>query len=152
MFRVPKNSEFARLADLIADKFFVQIVHARDRFVVKGNNHIVRPDSRMICRASFVDRNNQHARLACQMVEARDTPMQRRCLARHTNIATSNASLLDQPRGYKLRGVARNRETDSLRRPNHRRVHANHFAGGVRERSSGVSRVQRRVGLDDVVD
>ena len=54
--------------------------------------------------------------------------------------------------GHEFRGVARDRETDSLRRPNHRGVNSNHFARGIRERPSGVSRIQRCIGLDNVVD
>ena len=39
----------------------------------------------------------------------------------------------------------------SLRRQNHRRVHADDFAARIDQRPAGIARVQRRVGLDDVV-
>src|SRR5439155_602974 len=58
----------------------------------------------------------------------------------------------NQPAGNKFGSVARDRETDSLRGPNHRRVHADHFTRGIREWPAGVSRIQCGVGLNDVID
>ncbi len=78
--------------------------------------------------------------------------MQRRSLPSHADVTATNPPLLDQPAGNEFGGVARDRETDSLGRPNHRGVDSDHFARGIRERPAGVSGIQRGVGLDDVVD
>ena len=49
-------------------------------------------------------------------------------------------------------GVDRDREADALRRQDHRGVHADHPPARVDQRPARVARVERRVGLDDVVD
>ena len=50
------------------------------------------------------------------------------------------------------RRVDADREADPLRGRNHRGVHADDFAATRDERPAGVTGVQRRVGLNDVVD
>ncbi len=48
-----EDRQFTRHTDTFADKFLVQIVHARDRFVIEGNNDVVGANARMFCRAAF---------------------------------------------------------------------------------------------------
>ena len=51
----------------------------------------------------------------------------------------------------KLRGIDRRREADALRRQDHRGVNPDHFAARVDEWSTGVTGIERGVGLDDGV-
>src|SRR5882724_12958526 len=48
--------------------------------------------------------------------------------------------------------VARDGETDALRGPNDGGVHPDHFASGIYERAARVSRIECRIGLNDIVD
>ena len=78
--------------------------------------------------------------------------MQRHILTGNANIAAPDSSVANQPTGDEPGRIARNRKADALCRANHRRVHADHFPRGVDERSAGIARIQRRVGLNDVVN
>src|SRR6266568_7703327 len=78
--------------------------------------------------------------------------MDRYVLTGHADVASANFSLFDQPASHKFCGVTRDRETDSLSRTNHRRVDADHFAGGIHERPTRVTRIQSGIGLNDIVD
>jgi hypothetical protein len=55
--------------------------------------------------------------------------MDRHILASHADVAATNSSVSNQPAGHEFRGVTPDRKADSLRRPNHCRIHANDFAG-----------------------
>ncbi len=78
--------------------------------------------------------------------------MQRHILTGHTNVATPDFSIANQPSGDQPGCVARNGKADALRRTNHCRVHADYFTRGVNERTAGIARIQCRVSLNDVVD
>ena len=78
--------------------------------------------------------------------------MQRHILPGDTDVAAPDPPVADQPAGDQPGCVARNGKANSLCRANHCRVHANDFSRGVDERSAGVARIQRCVGLNDVVD
>ncbi len=106
----------------------------------------------MLGRTAFLDRNNKHAGFPRQIVKANDAPMERHILSGDADVTAPNFGVFDQPASHEPCGVARDRETDSLRRPDHCRVHTDHFAGGVHQRSPGVAGVQRRVSLNDIVD
>src|SRR3954465_2523728 len=86
------------------------------------------------------------------MVIPDDLSQERDVLAGEADETSPDTSILDQPGDHPARGVARDRETDSLRRPNDGRVHADDFATRVDERAAGVAGIQRRISLDDIVD
>ena len=86
------------------------------------------------------------------MIKARHPAMQRHGLPSDADVTATNPPLLYQPAGNKFGGVARDRETDSLRGPNHRGIDSDHFTRGIRQRPAGVSRIQGSIGLNDIVD
>ena len=58
----------------------------------------------------------------------------------------------DQLSDDELHGIHGDCKADPLRGQNHRRVHAYHGAARVEQWPARVARIQRRVGLNDVVD
>ncbi len=73
-------------------------------------------------------------------------------LAADTEVGAANSAVLNQLAGDELRRVDRHRETDSLGRQYHGGVDADDFTAGVDQRSAGVARIERGVGLNHVVD
>src|SRR5438874_1798208 len=152
LFGASKDRQLAGRTDPVADKFLVQIVHVRDRFVVEGDNHVIGPYAGLFRWTPFFNRDHHCTTLLRQLIKARHSAMQWRSLPSHADVTATDPPLLDQPAGNEFGGVARDRETNSLGRSNHRWVDSDHFARGIRQRTTGVSRIQRGVGLNDVVD
>ena len=71
-------------------------------------------------------------------------------LCRDAEVAAPHASVAHQQTGNVLRRINRDRKAEPLT-GKHRGVHADDFAGRVDERTTRVSRIERRVGLNDVV-
>src|SRR5947207_1812230 len=79
-------------------------------------------------------------------------PTDRRSRAADPEIGATHATIADEHSRDHPRGRGRDREADALRRGDDRRVDADDFGVGVDERTPGVSRVQRGVRLDHVLD
>ncbi len=77
---------------------------------------------------------------------------QRHVLARHSQVGATDLPVGHQLCGHEFGRVDPHRETDALRREDDRGVHSDDLAPAVRERATRVARVERRVGLDHVVD
>src|SRR6202043_4217535 len=77
--------------------------------------------------------------------------MNRRVLAGQSKITSSDFAVPDQPGGDELRRVGGYGKTKSLRGQNHSRVHADDLPSGVHQRPSGISGIQRRIGLNNIV-
>src|SRR5258705_246087 len=73
-------------------------------------------------------------------------------LAGDADVGAADAAVANQPRRDEPGRVDANRKTEALRGANHRGVDPNHLPARRHERSTGVARIERRVGLDDVVD
>ena len=73
-------------------------------------------------------------------------------VAGDSDIAAAYLAVLDQMPCDELGAVDGNREADSLRGQDNRRVDADYLAARVDQRSAGVAGIQRGVGLDNVVD
>src|SRR5213075_2590809 len=84
--------------------------------------------------------------------EADDAAMQRHALPGHADVAARHAAVAHQPRGDEDGGVDADGETDALRPHDHRGIDADDVAARVDQRPSGVAGIERRVGLDDVLD
>ena len=74
-----------------------------------------------------------------------------RVLSRHADVRPPDAAVANQSADDELNGIRGDSETQTLRAGDDRRVHADDFAARVDERPAGVPRVERRVGLNDVV-
>ena len=90
-------------------------------------------------RAVRLHRHHEHARRHRQLIVARDGARNRHVLPGHADVAAANAAVADQPRRDEPRGVAGDREAQALRRQDHRRVDADHFAARRHQRAAGVA-------------
>src|SRR5262249_38246807 len=97
-------------------------------------------------------RLDPHAGLASELVETDDPARQRPILSSDPDIASPHPALATPPRRYELAGCRRDRKADPLRHADDRRVDADDLARAGDERSAGIARVERRVGLDHAVD
>src|SRR5207237_8859824 len=120
---------------------FGTIWTSRLRSVFTAKNPVSGPYAGLLRRTRFFNRDYHCAALVRQVIKARHPAMQRRSLASHADVTATDPPLLDQPAGNEFGGVARDRETDSLGRPNQRGVDSGQFARGIRERLTGVCRV-----------
>jgi len=86
------------------------------------------------------------------VLHADDEPRDRDVLSTDTKIGAANAPVHDQVAGDEFCGIDRDGKAESLCRKNDSGVDADHLAAGVDQRSAGISRIERGIGLDDIVD
>jgi len=78
--------------------------------------------------------------------------MQRHILATHADVAAPDFALFDEPAGDMLCGIDAERKANALRGQNDSGIDADNFAARIDQRSAGIAGIQRRIGLDDVID
>ena len=87
-----------------------------------------------------------------KIVEANLPAMDLRGLSFDPDIASANASIMQQARSYELRGVHTNGKAETLSTHDGGRIHTHNLAIGSHQRSARVAGIERGIGLDDVVD
>src|ERR1051326_2363660 len=146
------NDEQQRLvADAIFSQQLVQIVDTRDGSIVEADDDVAFTQPRFLSRTLLLKRDHQNPALNRKIVIAHDASRQRHVLSSQSYITATDFAVANQSAGYELRRVNRGRKADALRRQDHRRVHTDHFATRVDERATRVTRVERRVGLNNRV-
>jgi hypothetical protein len=83
---------------------------------------------------------------------ARHTPMDRRVLAAQAEVAAADFAVLNEPAGDIPGCVNANCKADSLSGQDYHRVDPNNLSARIDQRSSGVARIKRRIGLDDIIN
>ena len=83
--------------DLISDQEAVQVVNARHRVMVQPDDHISGADSGSGCGGSGNDFMDPHTGALSQLESAGKRFVNSRVLAGNPQVATPNASFLDQP-------------------------------------------------------
>src|SRR5688572_12772374 len=78
--------------------------------------------------------------------------MQRRALSGNADVTPADAAVAHESNGDELGCIDADRETDPLRRQDHGGVHADDVAARVHKWTTGVTRVERGIRLNDVVD
>ncbi len=73
-------------------------------------------------------------------------------LPTHTDEAAPDAAFFDEPAGDVLCGVNADGKADALGREDDGRIDPDHLAARVDKRAAGISRVQRGIGLQDIVN
>ena len=129
----------------------VEIVHGSHHFVGARQNHVAVPQPGCRGRAFLFHGHHEHAGRNGELMRARERARDRHVLSGDADVAAADAAVANEARCDEARRVARNREAQSLRRKDGRRVDADHLAARRHERSARVARIQRGVGLDDVV-
>ena len=84
-------------------------------------------------------------------MRSREPTRNRYVLAGDADVAATDAAIANQPGRHEPDGVAGDSEAEPLRGQDSRRVHADHLAPRRHQRPSGVARVERRIGLNNVV-
>src|ERR1700686_847676 len=130
----------------------IQIVDAGYGMPLQRNDDVSFAQACALRGAIFFDPNHHRAHFLRQVVEADHAPVHGHRLRRDADVAAANAAIAQQAAGYELRRVDADGKTNALRGQNGRRVHAYHAAGGINQRAARVARVQRSVGLNDVID
>jgi hypothetical protein len=72
-------------------------------------------------------------------------------LATDADVTSPDATVADEARCHEARGIAGDGKAKPLRGKNRGRVHTDHLRTRRDERTTGVARIQCRIGLNDVV-
>ena len=123
-----------------------------DGLSFQRDNDVPFAQPRPSCRTVLFHAEHHDAHLLRQIVEPHHTAVHRHGLCRDANIAPSDAPIAQQPAGHKLRRIDPDSKTNPLRRKNGRRIHANHASRGIDQWPTRVPRIQRSIGLDNVVN
>ena len=149
----PRISVMAQaLAGSFAGEKPVQVIDARERMTVKGEQNVAGHETRARGRTVVHHFRNHHRVLAGTFEPAHESLVQRDGLPGQAQPRTPHATVAHETRGHVFRGLAADREADALRRARHRGVDADDEPPSVDERSARVAGVQRRVGLDHAFD
>jgi len=130
----------------------MQFVDGRHGLAFEPDNNITFAKARPMTRTVRLDTDDEHTPLDRQTMEADNTLVDRDILAGDTDPTPANPTIFNEPCGNKLSGVTCNREADPLRGQNNRCVHADNVTVRIHERASGVTRIERRIGLNDLVE
>ena len=119
---------------------------------VETQDDVAFPDPGGRGRAAWRDRRHSNAGAHRELVGAGQRARNRYLVADDADVAAADPAVANQARRDEPRRVARDREAESLRRRQDRRVDADHFAARGDERPAGIARIERRIGLNDVFD
>ena len=103
-------------------------------------------------RPVLLERDDEHAGGLRQLVEAGDAAQQRHVLAGDAQIAAPHPAVAEQRRQHRRDRVDRHREAQSLAAGDDGGVHADDLARAGDQRSARVAGIQRRVGLNHLID
>src|ERR1041385_4953078 len=129
----------------------MQRINGRDRLPVEGDHDVALAQAGPLGGTASDDGNDQHTAGRGQLVMPHRPAMQRHILSAYTDMTPAHFAFLDQPAGDVFGGVYADGKTEALRWEDHRRVHADNLTARIDQRPSGVSGVQRGVGLDNIV-
>src|SRR5689334_10809906 len=150
---VAQHLQVERRADLRDALDVVQVVVAVYRLAIDRRDHVAGLDARLLGRR--LRRNFRHHRALLQvgLQQARDLGCQR--LRLHAERAVLHMAAGDQLAHRIAGAVDRNRKADAdiaAGRRVDRRIDADQLAAQVDQRAAGVARVDRRIGLDVVLE
>jgi hypothetical protein len=147
-----QQRELATRADVCFGQKLMQIVHRAHRRITQSDNHVAIFESSLRGGTFFLDGNHQHTAFGFELLRTHDETRDRDVLSTDAKIGPANASVHDEVAGDEFCGIDRDRKAESLCRKNDSGVNADHLAVGVDQRSAGISRIERRIGLNDVID
>src|SRR5207302_6028279 len=112
----------------------VQIVNARNRSIVKGNDDVAFTQTTFSGGTVIFERDDENPAFNREVVVANNATRQRHVLSRQTDIAATDSAIANETASDELSGVNRCGKADALRWQNHRSVHADHFSARVNQR------------------
>src|SRR5436305_7614609 len=126
----------------------MQNVNDRKRSDVKTNDDVALTNATFSCGTIIFERDNENPAFNHEVVVANNATRQRHILSRQTDIAATDFAIANETASDELGGVDRRGKADSLRRQNHRSVHADDLATGVNQWPTGISGIERGVSLN----
>ena len=139
-------------ADPLAGEQADQVVRAGHRHAVERHDHVAGQQTGAVRRAARLGRRDRRGRALREPVRKLHAARNGRLLRRYSDVGAPHAAVPHQLAEHEVRRVRRDREADALRALDDRRVHADHLAARGDQRPAGIAGVERRVGLDHVVD
>ena len=130
----------------------MEVVHATHGLAAQAHQHVPLPHTRVLRGAAGFHAQHQDAARRVDPLLAHAHAPERHVLPRHADPAAPHAPFLDELGGDVLRGVDPDGEAQALGRQDHRRVDADHLAARVGQWAARVARVDRRVGLNHLVE
>src|ERR1041384_2893625 len=103
-------------------------------------------------RAILGGGQNYYPSFLGKIIEANQPPMKRHGLGLNSDVAAANFAMLQQASGDKFRGIDADCEAQALSAHNGRSVHSDYASVRTDQWSTGIARVHRGIGPNDVVD
>src|SRR5208337_2609353 len=150
--RPTKNAQHGGHAGALRCEQPVQVVDAGDGVARKPDDHVPFRDSREFGGARVLHRENEDPGLLGQAVMPRDCAVNGRALSSDSEMAATNAALLNQLACNTFHEVDLDGEAKSLCRCDDGSVDSNDLAARVHKRPARIPGIESRVGLNHVVD
>ena len=119
---------------------------------VEREDDVARGDARAVGRAAGLDSRDHHGAVLREAGGVAQPPRHRELLGRDADIGAPHPAVPHQFAEHEVGGVRGDREADALRAHDDGGVDADDLAVRGNQRPAGIARVERRVGLDHVVD
>ena len=130
----------------------MQFINPGNRFARERDDDITLAQTGPARGTAGFNSRHEHAEIRREPVKPHDPPMDGNVLANDPDPTAADATFPDQPCRHEFGRVAGDGKTDSLRGQNDRRVHADDLTARIDQRPAGIAGIQRRVGLDDIVN
>src|SRR6266545_2603587 len=141
--------QLRRAADQVARHQPLKIVDLLDRDAVDLDDQVLRAQVRCMGGAALDDLDDLDCRVPSE--PGREPWRQRPRAARDAEVCAPEAAF-GHKRADDLPGGGVDRDGEPETEAGNRRVDPDHLRACVRERTAGVARIERRIGLDDVLD
>ena len=130
----------------------MKIIDAGDGLVIKSDDHVAFGKACFFSRAGGFNRYYQDAAFDSQIVSAHEATVQRHILPADANVAEPHSTVSYQAASDEFGSINRYGKTDALRGQNDRGIDAYNISARIHQRPAGIAGVERRIGLDHVVD
>src|SRR5450759_2924286 len=137
---------------LVAGEQAMQVVDGAHSAFAQGDDDVAGLEAGSGCRAFRFNGHDAHSAFGPEAKRAYQLALNGSVLRCQAEEAAPYVTFLDEPARNKLCRVAGNGKTKTLRRENHRSVHADHFTDGIHQRPARVTRVERGISLYHIID
>ena len=130
----------------------MQVVEAGNDFIVQRNDEVAIPEASRQGRPVWLERNHQHSGRLTKAVKAGHPAQEWHILAGDSEIATADTSVAQKRRQDRDHSADGYCEAEALPAGDDRGIDADDAAVARHEWSARVAGIERRVGLNDLID
>src|SRR5437867_7338254 len=130
----------------------MQVIDAGNRVALILNDDISFAQASLLGSAVNLNRDDEDAALNWQAMETHKAARQGHVLPAHPKVTPPDLALFDEQASDKLRRVDRHREAEALGWQDDRRIDADDIPARRDQGTTRVTRIECRVGLDEVLD